>query len=262
MEKRKVVISIVLAVWILALIFTFYYLYNIYSDITAPNSIPAKLNSQYVEIYTLSPFSPNKLILGGNVEVTKGDIIPLSVKNEDYSLKVFEINSSDNKVDLIVNNFLYFSLKNSETKKLDLNGDNYYDIMLTLKDISNSKATLFIKSINEKKAVEDKLNEALFTIKQSSDIQSKLVILISLIFIIILVLYFIKSYLAPAISLKRRTAREKPTSVLDYLLDEFDNSKRAGNNKDARKIINKAKNLYRHMPDEDKRRFTSRMKKI
>ena len=262
MEKRRVILTIVFVVWLLALIFTFYYLYTIYRDISAPQSIPAKLDSQYVELYTLTPITPDNLLLGQDVNVTKNDIIPVSVKNEDYSIKVFEVNNSNKKVDLIVNNFLYFSLSNGETKKLDFNGDNYYDILITLKDVNDNHATLFVKSINEKKAVEDNLNEALLTIQKNSAIQSKLVISIALIFIILLVIYFVKVYLAPAIKTKRRTEREKPGNVMDYLIDEFNDLKSSGKTGEARKILNKAKNLYSHMSENDKKIFKSKIKSM
>jgi hypothetical protein len=260
MEKKKMVVSIVLIVWFLALVFTFYYLYTVYNSITTPTSIPAKLNSQSIELYSLSPFGSDELNTGGEVSITKGDIIPLTVKNVDYSIKFYDINYTSNSIELIINDFLSFSIKPLENKKLDLDGDNYYDLLIILKDINNGKANLYIKSIYEKKDVGDRLDEALLTIKQNSAIQSKVIILVGLFFIIILVLYYIKAYLAPAINLKRRTAREKPSSVMNYIIGEFNNSKRAGNDKDARKIANRAISLYKHMNDDEKREFRSNIK--
>ena len=262
MENKKVVLSVVLVVWVLALIFTFYYLYNVYSDITMPQSAGAKLSSQYVELYTMSPIASDKLIIGGDIEVLQGDVIPVNVKGDDYSIKIFEINNTGNKVDMTVNNFLFFSLKNSESKKLDLNGDNSYDLLITLKGINEEKANVFIKSIDEKKAVGDRLDEALATIKQNSAIQSRLIILISLLFIIILVLYFIKTYLIPTINLKKRTAREKPTSAMNYLLDEFNDAKKSNDNKKAKRIANKAQSLYKHLPESDKKNYKSNIKSM
>jgi len=258
MEKKRMVISLVLIVWFLALIFTFYYLYNVYNDVTTPITIPSKIGNPEVELYAISPLSLDQLNVGTDVPVSKGDIIPVSVKGEDYSIKVFQINNSG--ADLSVNSFLYFSLKNNETKKLDFNGDNYYDLLITLKNVENEKATFFIKSINEKKDAADQLDEALTTIRQNSAIQTKLIVLIALVFIIILVIYFIKVYLAPAISLKKRTDREKPSSVMDYLFEEFNISRKAGNIKDARKILTKAKSLYKHMSEDDRKSFSSKMK--
>jgi len=262
MEKRKVVLSVVLVVWILALLLTFYYLYSVYNDVTSPTTIPAKLNSKYVELYTIPLLGFDQLSVGSYIPVSIGDIIPVSVKNEDYSIKVYDINESDNRVDLTVNNFLFFSLKKSETKKMDFNGDNYYDILITLDDIGNQNATLFIKSINEKRDTADQIGEALSVIQKNSDIQSKVIFLFCLIFIVIIIIYFIKAYLAPAMKLKKRTEREKPESVMDYLYEEFNKLKKSGNYKDATKIVNKAKSLYKHMSGEDKKNFSSKMKSM
>ena len=55
-----------------------------------------------------------------------------------------------------------FNLTINETKKLNLDDDNYYDLQVFLKDISDYKADLVIKSINEeipadeKKEIEEK----------------------------------------------------------------------------------------------------------
>jgi len=262
MEKKKVIISVVLIVWVLALLFTFYYIYNTYIEITSPNTAESKLNSQFVELYTISPLSADKLMAGGDVDIVKGDIIPVTIKKDDYSIKVYEVNGTSKTVDLFVNNFLYFTLKNQETKKLDLNGDNYYDLLLTLKSVGDDKATLFLRTINEKRAISDSLDEALSTIKQNSAMQSRLMILIFLIFIIILVLYLIKFYLAPAIGYKRKMAREKPANVMDYLLTEFDKEKKINNEKNARKIATKINSLYEHMTNSDKENYSNKIKNV
>lgn len=262
MEKRRFVLSIIFAIWAMTLAFTFYYLYGIYSEISSPASIDSRLDSRYVELYTVSPLAPDKLALGEDILVSKGDVIPVAIKHEDYSIHVFEINKDEDKVDLIINNFLFFSLKNAESKKFDLNNDNYYDLLISLNFIGANKTGLTLKSINEKRNVEDRIDGVINSIKQNSSLQSKLIALIFLIILVIITFYFLINYLIPVIRFRKRTAREKPSDTLDYLIDEFNNYRKNGEKIKASRIASRAKNLYNHMPGDEKKVFRSKIKSM
>jgi len=74
--------------------------------------------------------------------------IKFQINNEFHELKLSEI--YDNLVQIIVSsNPITFNLTKDETQKLDLNEDGFYDILVLLEDVSDIKADIFIKKINQ-----------------------------------------------------------------------------------------------------------------
>ena len=86
------------------------------------------------------------------------DKIKFNVKNEEHSLKISTIFS--NEVILIISSDpITLILKIGETRKVNLDNDEYYDLEVSLNSIKSSKADVSIKSINEKIPVKNVFNQ-------------------------------------------------------------------------------------------------------
>jgi len=153
------------------------------------------------QTYTVTFYQLNK---GFSKELAVNDQLKFDIhgNNTYYLLNLLKIeNSSANlkisnldKVELTT-----FDFKESETKKIDLDSDNYYDVVLSLEKISDNKAKINIAYIHEDvngELKEQKLNE---TINENSnaekalekaDIRRKIIIivLLSLLLIILIIL--------------------------------------------------------------------------
>jgi len=80
--------------------------------------------------------------------------ISFKIENVSHQLKIDKIENITVTI-TVSTNPITFDITINETKKLDLNTDNYYDLEVFLKDIRRDYADLVIKEIYEKITVED-----------------------------------------------------------------------------------------------------------
>ena len=85
----------------------------------------------------------------------KGWKVQVKVNNQKHVLKLDEIINKTTAVITVSSEPVTFNLTINQTKKLDLDNNDYYDLEVFLKDIKANEADLVMKSINETVFVED-----------------------------------------------------------------------------------------------------------
>ena len=168
MERgRKIALTIALTIWIILLVLTFYYLYVVYSSISSP--VPA------LEVYTHTQVDAD----GQAFDMDKGDIVSTKINNKDYSIKIYEAKNRD--AEFVINDFLYFDVKEDEDKKLDLDGDNTYDLQIHIYEIKNGVTTLYLREISERQSLGGDFTGAIDRFEKNARLQSSFMVLITLI---------------------------------------------------------------------------------
>jgi hypothetical protein len=258
---RIFVLVFVILLFFLAL----YFLFKAFSYQDLVDS-QTNVDSESVEIFSLFRLTESQLENGDFLELTTGDIMTFGIGEEAYTFKILEINTSNKRVELSVNSFLFFSVGESERKKLDLNKDDYYDTLVYLDSLSYDKARISLRSIYEKRGVveivDSRVDRILTKLEQEYKIQLNLIILILLVFLVLLTLYIIRFHVAPAVHTKNMTVRGKASDAFYVLLEELNNAK---NNKDIAKVKRlkeRIHHLYKYMSDKDKKKYQSKIKNL
>lgn len=109
--------------------------------------------------------------------------IKFKMHNENHELKVNEVKHDSVTITISSEQFT-FNLFVNETKKININKDDYYDLSVLLKGIKKSRADLFIKSINESIFKEDK------SVQQEDDLIKKKIKNYQFIYMIIGIILF------------------------------------------------------------------------
>jgi hypothetical protein len=250
---RKIALISVLIIWTILLGFTFYYLSNVYNSINNPsqNNIVSEANS-------LIEITENQLVNGIPITIEVGDVIPITIDTNDYTLKIYEINQDNIK--FITNNFLYFSVKQNINKKLDISGDNYYDILIKVEGITDNTAEISFQKITEKQNIGGNMAELLNRFEEDQKTQSRIITLTLLIAGLILLFYIIKSYFIPTIKNKRKMARKTEKEAFDDLFDKCIELIKEGNKEQAKKVYKKLNHLYKYMPEKKKKKIEKYLK--
>jgi hypothetical protein len=89
-----------------------------------------------------------KIISGVEQELGKGERIKFNVSSEEHILGIVNISNSSATIN-ISSNPIQIILVINEERKLDVSGDNFYDIYVKLNSIINSKANITIHGIHE-----------------------------------------------------------------------------------------------------------------
>jgi|SRR3989344_3612399 len=100
------------------------------------------------QIFTLTTL---QLEEGYGKAMYEGWSLKFDFKDQAHKLKIEGI-QNDSATIIISSNPMIFNLSTNETKKINLNEDNYYDLLLEIKNISRTyhkSLKLFVKSINE-----------------------------------------------------------------------------------------------------------------
>lgn len=263
--KKRVVFSLVVLILLFGI--WFYLLFNPFDLITySSNKTQDQLNGKYTELYSVYKPNQQQLENGDMFKISQGDVVNINVKGVDYSFKLLEMNLSDNSVEFAINNYLFFKLRDSIQKKLDLDSDEYYDLAINLDSFTQKEATVSFKVINEKKNVADNIDSSFQGVLNSLDanyrVQRTLLILLLTIIIIFLIFYISRNYITPTLKYKKMMDRQKPTDALDYLFDEYDLAKKSNKEHKAKKILARIKHMYKHLSDDLKPRYRSRIKTL
>jgi len=237
---RKIAISIAAAVWMVLLGFTVYYIYGFYTSVSQP--IPTS------EVYEQKRISPD----GTSFPMEDGDVVSFEANDNDYALKVYGIQTS--KARFVVNNFLYFEMDVGRDKKIDLEGDGYYDLLVRLRSIQGSQTMVSVSLIEEARSLGGGINDAVGRIGSDDGTQSKMVVLILLLFALILLAYVTKEYIIPTIDERRKMSRKSEIETFNDLHDKYEDAKREGDIEKARRIYHKALHLHRYMDDADQKK--------
>jgi len=255
---RTIILFIVLVIGISLLFYLSHYTQSSVTPINYPSDINPSSSSSAIDL------NENQLTSGEPIEVKAGENVNANIDGNTYSFKIQNIDSVNNKVDILLNNFPGFSLAVTEQKKLDLNFDNVYEISVSVVSVSSGSAQLSFKLLNEKEGVIETVNsqleKTLESLQKNYNIQSGLIFLIVLVVVIFVIAYILKTFLMPAIKNKKINERQSPTDALDFLLDEF--SKTKDDKVKSKKLYHRIKHLYNYLSPEEKSRFRTRVKNI
>lgn len=101
-----------------------------------------------------SGLSENKLLQGASVSLGEGKESEFTLNKEDHKIIVDSVKTDS--VDITIQSSpITATLAVGETKKFDLDGNQTYDISVKLSSITDNKADLFIRKINEKICTEE-----------------------------------------------------------------------------------------------------------
>lgn len=103
-------------------------------------------NPRYGTLYSLNE---DAFSLGSTLNVLEGDVIKFNFNNKECNLTIDSILESSIQID-VLEGFLNINLVLEETQEGDLDGDKNSDFKITLNDINNGKASIFIQKLEEK----------------------------------------------------------------------------------------------------------------
>jgi len=262
-KKRQIAFIFIFLIWVIALLYSFYYIHSIYKSITNPAPIPQDmLDEKSVELYSVISISNSDLSSGQYKTLKEGDVVHTEIKGDDYSFKIYNIDTDNQDLEGVVNNFLYFKIRASQGKKFDINGDSYYDILVSVKDISENQADIYFESITEKISVRGYMGELMNKIERNYDLQSKLLIFLFLLAFVIFLFLVMKFHIYPRLKIKKFTAQETPSGAFSALYSEFNIAKKAGNKSKAKRIYKRAKHLHDYMSNKEKKSYSSKVSRM
>jgi len=203
-----------------------------------------------------------QLVSGASLDLHQGDSLKFSFEGKDYFAKVVSIDKSQVSIG-ITGKDLILIFDSEESKKIDLDNNNIYDISLKV-SLSGDLVVFKIQKISEPMSLIDSLSmrvdSALIQMNESSKKESVLIFILILVMFLILVFYFVNAYLLPGMKKKRMNAREDPKDVFDILYNEFE--KNRNNKKKAKSLYNRARHLYEYLDEPAKEDAMSRLKKM
>jgi len=245
---RKQALTVALAIWVILLIAAFYYLFNVYSELTS--DIPI------VEVY-----SHQKVNLDGSTrEMQIGDIVSAEVAEDSYSFKL--IDATNREAEFVVNDYLYFGIGTGEEKKLDLNNDGVYDVAVRVSSVSDRRVSLSFSQDNTRKSLSSGVSSSLDRFNENTALQTNLLILVALIVLLVFLFIVIKVYIMPKVEEKKKQARKSELETFEDFYEKFQEYQSKGNMTKAKLIYKKISHLYRYMTESDKKKVQSKVDKM
>ena len=188
----------------------------------------------------------NNSIEVNSEQLNQGSLVNITNKTvklnfEEKNLSIEKISSDSDNLGITIGDE-EINLKIEKETKIDLNSDGIYDLTLLYKE-SNNTDQLYIKSID------NKINLENISLTKSQYILT-VVILVLLVFF--LIYWILKTYIIPTISTKRAKETEKPSKIIEELLNDMRNTK----DKDKQKeLYDRAKNLYKYLDKDDQEKL-------
>lgn len=256
MKRGEIIISIIIL--IIGIIILAYL--SKYTNLTLSKYpiVPFENNEQLNNIISVSE---EELISGLDLKIKKKSIIKLNIDDKNYLLNVLEI--SENKKEVILatdeSNLMYLKEK-EESKKINLNNDDSYDLELKINSINLDEADLNLRSTEEKitvlKNINEEIEKVILEFDRSYKTQSRIIIFILVLVLMIIVIYFFKT-----VFFKHNKAEiQKPSETLDYLFSKFEENKK--NKQKAKEIYSRIKHFFSYLTKEEKRIYRQKLKNI
>ena len=235
------------------------------------------MTNQKLDIgFSLLKITTEQFATGTDQVLNTQESVKFVSDKEEHSLVVNQIANQSVKFTL-KSNPVVFILGVGESKKFNLDFDNYYDLYVKLNSITKSNINVTVKHINEEiipatpatpdsatgAAVIEQANE---TKKIAESIQTGIKtqnILGWMIFIVILVaivLFYIIKVFVPKISMMKMLGRAKPADAFVSLEREFRDAILKKDYNRARIIYSKINHLYEHMNHEEKRNVEEKIR--
>jgi hypothetical protein len=262
MAKKEVYLGIILIVGIVVLV----YISNHGRGGVSPINYFASIGeNNSFESSNVILLTENQLENSQGIDLTKGEIVKFSFINNSYYFTITEINLLQKRIGFLLgDNKIYLDLYSS--KKIDLNRDGYYDILVGVDSLNSLSAKVNFKKINEKSSIGDsvdtQINNALENAEQNYALEFNLIIIILAILLFLLALYLIKKYAIPMIRLRNASARQKPADALNYLIDEFERANLKGDKESSKKLKIRILHLYGHLSEKDRKNYRNMVRKI
>jgi len=150
MKRGTIISGIILILCLLVLIYL--------ANFSAKNGIlPVSSSSDFTKDLnesSLININDNQLNNGELFSAHEGQIIKFNVDSNDYYIKVNDVFMDQKKVSFNFNG-INFYLNSNENKKLNIDTDDYYDILLTVNSISYGSSEISLKYYNEKVGISD-----------------------------------------------------------------------------------------------------------
>jgi len=119
---------------------------NIHFTVAVASAVTSS-DSTTATTRTYAP-SPSQILGGYNVSLYESDRIRLSINDDIYYFKVDSISGNFVKV-VISDDLISLDMTIGDSEKVDLDSDGYYDLLINLKSVTNSKGNFVLTTINE-----------------------------------------------------------------------------------------------------------------
>lgn len=204
----------------------------------------------------------NKISLNVNI----GTIINLEKNQKKHKLLIADIDLKKEKINILLDEKSLISLSSYEEKKINLNSDSFYDLVVSTEKIEFGKVTLSLKSIKEEigiiELLDAKIGNLFMTMENDYKIILNIIIIILLILLIVLVYYLINSFVLPEWKLQKKIEKSQPLDAFDFLKKEIKSSLKEGNKNKAKSLYSRLKNLQNNLSEKEKKKVSSQLKEI
>lgn len=260
--KKGIVLSAVLIIGLIILI----YLSNLSgTGISFLTYSQKTVIDDFSQMQGITEVSQEQLSSGASFNLKKNDILGLNPDGDRYPLKITDIDYFTKRISFALRDERYYILL-SEEKKVDLDNDNNYDLLIRIESVSSEGAKIYISKINESVNAGDYFDNSIEKSlkKLEDDYKNKLNVslLVFAFFLFLLTLYMIIAYLIPYIKYNRIMARERPSDALEYLLMEFERAYRNRDMEKASSISGRISHMYEHLSETQKNLFKGRVSKV
>ncbi|HTZ41745.1 MAG TPA: hypothetical protein VMC07_00870 [Candidatus Omnitrophota bacterium] len=128
------------------------------SDVNYFPAIACGETTQQQGLYKYVSPTPEQMRNGYELVLIKGWQVRFPLENQTHTISLKSV-SNNTAVITLSSSPVTFSISLNETKKIDFNNDNYYDLSIFLKNISNYNADVILTSIHEQITPENQNQE-------------------------------------------------------------------------------------------------------
>lgn len=197
------------------------------------------------------------------IKIETDNLIKFSLNEKEHEFEIKGINKEDNLISMGHNKEIILLLEIPSSKKLNLNFDETYELQVSTRYSNNNEIEIAFKPLDEKmnivESIDSKIENSFLEFEKAYNLQLKIIMWLLTIMIILILIYLIKVIFIPEFKLKRKKDSEKPHEALDYLLSEIEKLKQNNQKDKVKKLLTRAKNLYKYLPKDSKQRFKSRI---
>lgn len=256
-KKRTLLILVLIIVLVAGTVY-------FYPESSKNNSFTSLLDGNEDVLYSDDVLRMNDLQTNQEYSFTlkRGDTVILNSEFFDSTIRLINLNKEYNVLVLSVGGVGEQVLNSGKQVKLNLNSDDYFDLLISIKEIRDLEADLFFMPIHEKMGVFDnvqlQLNKVAEKVEGRSKLQSIIIFSIFLILLILVVSFVLKVYVLPILKLKKIKARKGGNEVFEELFEELKGAYKVGDKAKAQKLANKMKHLYEYLSAEEKKKINIR----
>jgi len=200
------------------------------------------------------------------------DRIKVVLDSEIHYVQLISFNALTNVATLEVRSSpIKVVLNLGDTKKIDVDGNGFYDLLLRFDSVTDGKPSIFVKKTYEAVPVyEDRGSDGsagekiVETLKETARRQGALIYLILLVLVVGIGAVVTIIYVLPKMHLFKvfRGIKEKPEKVFDLIIREAERASKEGNKEKAKSLYSRANHMYRYLNDDEKRRAKKQLESL